>query len=262
MSGIKTRQTNKRKSIPDLQGKQTKKSHKSSVTDDLEEALKNLQIKYDSLLSENKINLEKIAILEKKINSIEKNERIFLCEECEYPADNLCELGEHMYEYHKYEDSVEVVYCNYCNMKFENKNKLMVHRKNDHEDRINMCRYFLKDRCAFDNQTCWYSHKNLNESAACQEIKEYICSVCEDKFIVKSELMQHKKIHHPKNIQICSKNKTDSCHFGDKCWFKHEEKIDETMNDNTMTNENIEKLFQILEQFTERIIKFENQAKI
>ena len=160
---------------------------------------------------------------------------------------------------HKYEDSEEAVYCDYCNKKFETKNTLMYHRKSDHKDKINMCRYFLNGGCAFDAKTCWYSH--VSNQTGGQQIKEFICSECKEKFNMKVEFMKHKKNNHPTNIQICMKHKKGFCQFGDRCWFKHEND-DETIVDNSISNENIEQLFGILEMFTERIILLENKVNI
>ena len=57
------------------------------------------------------------------------------------------------------------------------------------------------------------------------------------------------------------KDKKYVCRFGDRCWFKHEND-DETIVDNSISNENIEQLFGILERFTERIILLENKVNI
>ena len=67
----------------------------------------------------------------------------------------------------------------------------MYHRKSDHEDKIKMCRYFLNSECAFDAKTCWYSH--VSNPTGGQQIKEFICSECKEKFNIKDEFMKHKK---------------------------------------------------------------------
>ena len=71
-----------------------------------------------------------------------------------------CELGEHMILIHKFEDSKEACYCDYCGGKFETKKHLMIHRKNNYEERVNISRYIKKDNCAFDDKTCWYRYKH------------------------------------------------------------------------------------------------------
>ena len=79
-----------------------------------EDALNNIQNKYDELTNENGNNLEKISALEKEVKSLKKNLPYLKCEECQYPADILCELGEHMLMTHQFKDSDEANYCNYC----------------------------------------------------------------------------------------------------------------------------------------------------
>ena len=59
----------------------------------MEDALKNLQNKYDALLKENNKNMDKISALQKKVKSLRTNSPYLKCEECEYPAEDLCDLG-------------------------------------------------------------------------------------------------------------------------------------------------------------------------
>ena len=59
-------------------------------------------------MEENKLQREKISMLERKLEigdnpektsiSVQTEDRMF-CVECEYPAEDLFDLGEHMYEY-------------------------------------------------------------------------------------------------------------------------------------------------------------------
>ena len=106
----------------------------------MEDALKNLQNKYDALFKENKNNIDKISALQKEVKSLKMNPPFLKCEECEYPAEDLFDLGEHVYVTHKFEDSDEYNYCDHCGEKCETKNSLMKHRKNKHKEKVNMCR--------------------------------------------------------------------------------------------------------------------------
>ena len=83
--------------------------------DDLKTKYVVLEQKFKSLYEENKKNLEAnklleetVQLLEARINQkssssvgvqIEDTERLW-CIECEYPAEDLYDLGEHMYEVH------------------------------------------------------------------------------------------------------------------------------------------------------------------
>ena len=57
--------------------------------------------------------------------------KIMFCKECEYPADNIFDLGEHMFEFHteRYENKMD---CHYCDDSFNSKDRLMKHQKEMH----------------------------------------------------------------------------------------------------------------------------------
>ena len=90
---------------------------KPSTKADLVNELKSMKKLYEDLEEENRKNLDKITIMEKKIEHYEKSntkylnekvdghcqtapEGLFFCYECEYPSGDYYELGEHMIEYH------------------------------------------------------------------------------------------------------------------------------------------------------------------
>ena len=101
-----------------------------------------LQGKYDALEIENNKNIEKIELLIHKINTMEESqkssketdqksisiqtlqtvqvdtEEMISCIECEYPAEDGYDLGEHMYEYHseRYQKKLD---CHYCDESFD-----------------------------------------------------------------------------------------------------------------------------------------------
>ena len=46
---------------------------------------------------------------------------------------------------------------------------------------------------------------------------------------MRSDVMKHKKYQHPNKVTICNKYKhCFTCHFGEQCWYKHEENMEET----------------------------------
>ena len=269
MTGTNTRLVSKRKIMTENKEKQAKKliftdsqSHKSSVKSDLENALHILQNKYDELLNENKNNLEKIGVLEKKIASLEEKPPFFRCDECEYPAEDLCELGEHIYFNHNSDNCEDIYNCNFCEETFESKTELMTHKKNNHEENITICKYFMEDKCAFDAKKCWYSHNKLDEESSRQPLKEYICVLCKETFQVKSEFMKHKKSNHSNNVSLCKNNKNSlTCKFDENCWFIHDNNLTKNISENQQNNEVTEKIFKMLEQFTERIESLEKELK-
>ena len=77
--------------------------------------------------NENKGNLVKINMLEEKIKSLQKKPQSLksasvqtnnvdgmLCIECEYPAEDIFDLGEHMYEIHAEMNEEYNESCHYC----------------------------------------------------------------------------------------------------------------------------------------------------
>ena len=48
--------------------------------------------------------------------------------------------------------------CKYCGDKFECKNNLMKHRKQQHEKIIATCREYIKGNCIY-GYDCWYKHE-------------------------------------------------------------------------------------------------------
>ena len=52
------------------------------------------------------------------------------------------------------------IQCFICSKIFNSKPELMSHRKMNHSNMIPECTQFLKGICIFQNQFCWYNHKN------------------------------------------------------------------------------------------------------
>ena len=100
-----------------------------------------LLLKHEELLKAHQESLQKIDHLEKEIESkkTEKREKVVsdgqknhidvqtddseTCNECEYPAKDIWELGEHIYEYHTLKDHGEFA-CTFCYEKFGRKRNL------------------------------------------------------------------------------------------------------------------------------------------
>ena len=68
--------------------------------------------------------------------------------------------------------------------------------------------------------------------------------------------MKHRKSEHWNSIKKCKNN--EGCLFKNECWYKHEE-----INDNDYENDDkkeniIQKLFEVVDKFTEKVTKLEN----
>ena len=75
-------------------------------------------------------------------NALENNEEDLKCDNCGYPAQDLCDLGAHIFEWHAEEKWEEVFLCAFCDMRYPTKNDLMTHRKNKHIEKVPICRYY------------------------------------------------------------------------------------------------------------------------
>ena len=199
--------------------------------------------------------------------SVTVQTEIIRCEECEFPAEDVNDLVYHMYEFHPLEEYDKGMECHYCSDKFKSKSELMIHRKNDHIEKVQFCIYFSNGKCAFGD-TCWFSH----DPSPRKSFHEYKCSVCEETFKIKSVFMNHRKAKHSENVSICKNEITGSCLYGSKnCCFNHNgiqnnegailnENRNEIGNymENSQNKELTQKLVEMVEKYTQRIISLEN----
>ena len=164
---------------------------------------------------QNKSNVETIATLKqqvlhldteaKKAKTTDSATRTSLeCEFCRYPAKDLLDLGEHVYQCHGPEEESEEnsIICYICGWKLDSKEDLMKHRKEKHERSVRICQYFIKGCCERSASECWYKHDSANHN-----IKEFKCSECDIVFDLKFDLMRHRKHEHPKHVSVCTKNR-------------------------------------------------------
>ena len=140
----------------------------------------------------------------------------------------------------------------------------MEHRKETHIEKVQQCSYFLEGNCDF-NDECWYVHSSTQSDG----VIEFKCRICDNKFSNKKTFMQHRKKDHVQNVVFCKNALKGTCHFGAKnCWFNHHDNEitytseNETENGEYLQNTNqemMEKLFEMMEKFTQRIIQIENK---
>ena len=104
---------------------------------------------------QNKTNVQSRSPLQFK-NSKERN---YNCESCDFQATGLGSskaLLKHSVDTGHKTNSLEEK-CYTCDKVCKNFTDLMIHRKEEHQDKINKCRYFLDNSCRFGHR-CWYSH--------------------------------------------------------------------------------------------------------
>ena len=227
---------------------------KNDCKDDAKSQLTMIQEQYDTLKKEYEKQLETVHLLEIKIKDLEKannqpnvvktdkGDILMLCCECEYPAEDIFDLGEHMYEAHSQNEEDEITCefcggsfstedslkdhelkmhkkewsCNFCPESFEWKSNLMMHKKENHEEKVSSCWNHTLGTCQFGEKNCWFKH---TLEAQIPEVK---CKICDKKFLILSEYQRHRKLNHPSTVQQC-RNK--ECKYEDNCWFLHQAMI-------------------------------------
>ena len=98
----------------------------------------------------------------------------------------------------------------------------MSHRKEEHPSH-KKCRYYSKGECAFSSEDCWYLHEDKvsNAESSLNTVTEFQCFVCNNTFMSKYDLMQHKRKHHPSKIP-CTKFQNGTCdRSAEDCNYKH-----------------------------------------
>ena len=269
---------------------------------DIANELKIMKQLNEALEEENRHNLNKIKDLEDRLIQLEsernasdkkkkfadkhcqtESELIF-CYECEFPADDFHDLGEHMIEYHfegecklcdetfttkeKLADhmsddhqqdlttqdlgSVKFI-CNHCEQSFASKSNLMVHKKQHHIEMIDTCWGFVAGNCVFGDKKCWFRHSPTKLS----DIK---CKLCTENFETKPEYMKHRKEKHETVVPICQNS--SSCKY-EFCWFIHKGTDENEIPNEIEEMENnvvIERLFDLVEKLGERIKKLEQKT--
>ena len=147
------------------------------------------------------------------------------CEDCPFQGENSLELKKHV-QRSRHTPSQTTEKCYTCKQEFGNYWQLMNHRKKDHPS-SKTCRYFKKDCCIFDEDTCWYRHSVKQTNFEENVVSDYPCKECDKLFGSRPELMKHKKQQHKESVSKCKDFIQGSCTLSTySCWFLHEESGD------------------------------------
>ena len=118
------------------------------------------------------------------------------CNDCSFQANNSTSLMNHLKisSHQPSEGNVikisEIFKCKDCDSEFTNYPSMMKHRKENHNHN-KICRYYLKDKCMFSADICWYMHsKNIQPSGKKPILK---CTNCDMDFTELNKLMFHKE---------------------------------------------------------------------
>ena len=115
----------------------------------------------------------------KRIPILNGQSREYNCLECPFQADgkgSSKSLLRHFKQTRHKTSSLEEK-CYTCQKVCSDFEELMLHRRENHKDNINFCRYLSEGSCKFDDR-CWYSHdqskKNDNSKQVFRNAKESI----------------------------------------------------------------------------------------
>ena len=136
----------------------------------------------------------------------------------------------------------------------------MQHSKKQHTEQVSVCWKFLDGNCDFGNDFCWFLHDTSTEKMS---IKSK-CKVCDSTYNSRAALMKHKKYNHAEMVPDC-KNMI-KCEYSDKnCWFNHSDKTEDKNKKVEKENHEdkilLQKLMELVEKISERLIIIETNQK-
>ena len=194
------------------------------------------------------------------------------CFQCGFEAEDMYQFDAHTWDEHDDDASNEEPGekalnetkqnsshpCNLCDDKFEFKSLLMEHKKKEHTESVKECWNFSSGKCGYGEVKCWFLHSNTSKS-------EMICNICEKHFPCQSEYLTHRKKYHKQIVPRCRNLQNGKCGYtNENCWFNHNEneENDIEIEENKQNNEVIQKIFQMMENFTREIIKLKEMNNL
>ena len=180
---------------------------------------KNLMEENKRLIESEKDHMKTKENLEEEIKELKHNS--YLCGECEYIAYCVHDFNDHTHGSEDLDNVEDSLFnCKFCDESFGTMPEVMKHSKLVHTSNVQHCEAFLRNICVYGDN-CWFLH---SETFLKSE-PNFKCNLCEDKYLTKSALRKHMKKLHLHSISKC-KNQVE-CKFGPKkCWFIHQEDIE------------------------------------
>ena len=185
----------------------------------------------------------------------------FPCEICAKWCRTEADLTHHL-KRHEYESESrslnnrnDMLSCNFCDKRYQSNKDLMIHKKKEHSEKVKICWNHSSGNCEFGDDQCWFLHTNKSKDF------EIDCKICGKLFTNLNQFLNHKKNEHATSVQQCKHEKNNSCPYGpQKCWYLHS--LTKNNEVNNVNQEVIEKIFNMMEQFTDRILNLENRTAL
>ena len=161
---------------------------------ELVQELKAVKLLNEALEKENRDNMETISILKEKLkkqNPVDTNNTgsqtddadLLFCEECEYPAETLFELGEHTGEFH----TGLRIPCEFCDDIYLTKEEVKHHENEVHTSQIPKGAHA---ESTGSPNLCGEESQFSRDQRYSEMLK---CKFCDEEFLYKKDLMKHNK---------------------------------------------------------------------
>ena len=125
----------------------------------------------------------------------------WLCKECSFQTNKETNLRKHMENSHKF-------ICSICDKTFTFKTPFMLHKRNEHDQSVDLCKDYLNNKCPYEKAECWYHHREKEKPKTQSNIPEP-----------------------NSNATVKSSNSTTkfkpckflpNCPYGEKCFYNHD----------------------------------------
>ena len=193
---------------------------------DLVQELKAVKLLNEALEKEIKENMDTISILKEKLIKQKPVDIIhsgcqtddadlLFCEECEFPAETLFELGEHTGEFH----TGLRIPCDFCDDIYLTKKELK-----HHEEEVHTNQQSKGTNTEGNVGSPNFSVKQSQSSRDLRYSGMFKCKFCDEKFLKRKELMKHNKEEHKETLPNCWHFEDGACKYEDDCWFQHKKR--------------------------------------
>ena len=185
----------------------------------LEETITVLQNNENDTEKEQKKTIDNLEEMIKELRSKFANRSVYICGECEYLADCVHDFNDHTHSQDEIEENSQFN-CRFCEETFGSLGEVMQHNKVNHTSNVQDCTNYLENSCWYGDN-CWFLHRETLKNTE----PSFKCKFCEHKFKNRNLLSDHMKMLHIQFVSKC-KNEGDCNFYSRKCWFVHEEDIE------------------------------------
>jgi hypothetical protein len=152
---------------------------------------------------------------------------LICCNECLITAKCEEEFNYHIWTEHddpKESKFEQDFFYKICRISCKTVGDIKAHITKHHTKKVQVCSYFLKGKCTFTDEDCWFDYDYDKLDTESVQDTQIDCRFCVETFKSMRYVMKHTKSEHPSTVSECKNYKTGCCRFqDDKCWFKHNE---------------------------------------